>query len=61
MRSQVPPTGTIPVLLARPEAKHAPAETCVSCGDPLATGRRIRCAPCVSAVEWVLNDVRERR
>ncbi len=61
MRPQVPPTGAILVLLARPEAKYAPEGTCVSCGDPLVIGRRIRCAPCVTAVEWVLNDVRERR
>jgi hypothetical protein len=61
MRPQVPRTGTIPVLLARPEAKTAPSGTCVSCGDPLAPDRRIRCAPCVSAVERVLNEVREGR
>ena len=38
MRPQVPRTGTIPLLLARPEAKTAPRGTCVSCGDPLASG-----------------------
>jgi hypothetical protein len=61
MRPQVPRSGTIPVLLARPEAKNAPRGTCVSCGDPLSEGRRSRCAPCVSAVERVLNEVREGR
>lgn len=61
MRPQVPRTGAIPVLLARPEAKYAPRGMCVSCGDPLAEDRRSRCVPCVSAVEWVLNEVREGR
>lgn len=61
MRPQVPRTGAIPVLLARSEAKTAPRGMCVSCGDPLAAGRRSRCAPCVSAVERVLNEVREGR
>jgi len=61
MRPQVPRTGAIPVLLARPEAKYAPRGTCVSCGGPLAAGRRSRCAPCVRAVERALNEVREGR
>ena len=61
MRPQVPRSGVIPVLLARPEAKTAPRGTCVSCGDPLAADRRLRCAPCVAAVERVLNEVREGR
>lgn len=61
MRPQVPRTGAIPVLIARPEAKTAPRGMCVSCGDPLVEGCRSRCAPCVSAVERVLNEVREGR
>ncbi len=61
MRPQVPRGGSIPVLLARPEAKTAPRGTCVSCGDPLAPDRTVRCAPCVAAVERVLNEVREGR
>ena len=61
MRPQVPRTGTIPILLARTAAQHAPRGTCVSCGDPLAVGRRIRCVPCVSAIERVLNEIREGR
>ena len=59
MRPQVPATGPVPILLARPEARMAPAGTCVSCGDPLDVGRRVRCAPCVRAVERVLNEIRE--
>jgi hypothetical protein len=31
----------------------------VSCGDPLALDRRIRCVPCVTAVERLLNELRE--
>ena len=61
MRSQVPRTGSIPVLLARPEAKNAPRGSCLSCGDLLAEGRRIRCALCVRAIEQVLNETREGR
>ena len=61
MRPQVPRSGAIPILLARPEARTAPRGTCVSCGDPLAADRRVRCAPCVAAVERVLNEVREGR
>jgi hypothetical protein len=60
MRGQVPRTGTIPILLARPEAKTAPRGTCLSCGDPLGEQQRIRCLPCVRAVERVLNEIRER-
>src|SRR5215203_2036918 len=54
MRPQVPRTGTIPILLARPEAKYAPRGTCVSCGDPLTEERLIRCVPCVSAIVRLL-------
>jgi hypothetical protein len=61
MRPQVPRTGTIPVLIARIEAKFAPAGTCVSCGDPLAPDRRSRCVLCVEAIERLLNEVREGR
>jgi hypothetical protein len=31
------------------------AGRCLSCGDPLASGRAYRCAPCVAAVEAVLG------
>lgn len=61
MRPQVPRAGSIPVLLARPEASRAPTGTCLSCGDPLTEGQRIRCVPCVTAVEQVLNEIREGR
>ena len=61
MRPQVPRRGTIPSLLARPEAKHAPRGMCVTCGDPLPPDRPTRCAPCVRAVERLLNEIREGR
>jgi hypothetical protein len=61
IRPQVPRTGTIPPLLARPEAKTAPRGMCVTCGELLIDGRPVRCAPCVSAIERVLNEVREGR
>jgi len=61
MRPQVPLTGAIPCLLARPEAKTAPLGMCVSCGDPLVPDRYVRCAPCVEAIERLLNELREGR
>ena len=61
MRPQAPRTGAIPFLLARPEARTAPLGVCMSCGDPIPQGRRLRCVPCVRAVEQVLNEVREGR
>jgi len=39
MRAQVPPTGPIPPLLARPTAPVS-AGCCSSCGDPLRAGTR---------------------
>lgn len=39
MRGQVPRTGTIPILLARPEARGSPSGTCLSCGDQLNAGQ----------------------
>jgi hypothetical protein len=48
MATQVPAVGAIPLLLARPGI-WSDAGTCVSCGDPLDSGGRLRCAPCVAA------------
>ena len=57
MRPQVPPTGSIPILVAR---QVQPAVgSCLSCGDPLEPGQGGRCEPCVKAVWLVLNEVRE--
>ncbi len=58
MRSQVPPAGPIPFLLARRDAQDAPG-LCLSCGDPLGDGRRWRCRSCEEAAELALNQVRE--
>ena len=56
MRPQVPLTGPIPPLSARPTAP-ASAGCCTSCGDPLRPGDRHRCAPCVKAAWRVLREV----
>jgi len=57
MRPQVPPTGAIPLLLARPAADR-PTGTCCSCGDQLGTGDRYRCQPCTAAAVVVLENLR---
>jgi hypothetical protein len=57
MRQQVPVRGPIPLLMARdvePTAEH-----CLSCGEPLALGRTVRCALCVHAAQVVLGWIRE--
>ncbi|MDO8483942.1 MAG: hypothetical protein Q7S35_03225, partial [Candidatus Limnocylindrales bacterium] len=48
MAAQVPQTGAIPLLLARPGIRF-PLGSCCSCGDPLAAADRYRCAPCAAA------------
>jgi hypothetical protein len=57
MRAQVPQRGPIPVLVAREVAVIA--GHCLSCGEPLASGRSVRCAHCVRAAQRVLSWVRE--
>jgi hypothetical protein len=57
MRIQVPVRGPIPFLVAR-EVAVIPGY-CLSCGDPLASGRTVRCALCVRAAQLVLGWVRE--
>ena len=47
MASQVPQTGAIPLLLARPGIGF-PLGSCWSCGNPRPSDR-YRCAPCVAA------------
>jgi hypothetical protein len=58
MRSQLRPGGPIPFLVVRRDLDDTPGR-CLSCGDVVAEGRRFRCTPCVSAVERVLNEIRE--
>jgi len=57
MRAQVPPSGPISTLSARPAAPVA-AGCCLSCGDPLPTGDRFRCTHCVRAAWRVLRAAR---
>jgi hypothetical protein len=57
MRPQVPKQGPIPVLVAREVAVIA--EHCLSCGEPLAPRRTVRCALCVRAAQQALGWVRE--
>ncbi len=60
MRSQIPPRGPIPFLVALPDADtlFLPGH-CGSCGDALEAGRRYRCAPCQEAAWRALNEIRE--
>ncbi|MBF6606512.1 MAG: hypothetical protein IVW53_13140 [Chloroflexi bacterium] len=55
MAAQVPRTGAIPLLLARPGIRF-PAGSCCSCGDPRPTDR-YRCAPCAAAAVRALATV----
>ena len=57
MRPQVPLRGPIPVLVAR-EVSPTP-DHCLSCGEPLAPGRAVRCGLCVCAAQVVLGWIRE--
>ena len=57
MRPQAPRRGPIPFLVAR-EARPE-SGGCLSCGDPLAAGRSVRCRPCGQAAWLVLHQVRE--
>jgi len=57
MRPQVPATGAIPLLLARPGIRF-PLGTCCSCGDPLGPDDRYRCRPCADAAVAVLKEHR---
>ena len=54
MATQVPRTGAIPLLIARPGVRF-PLGTCCSCGEQLARDDRYRCGPCVDAAVAVLK------
>lgn len=58
MRPQVPRTGPIRFLVARPEVQPRPGH-CLSCGDPLRPGEHFRCRPCQQATAIVLDEIRE--
>ena len=55
MVAQVPRTGAIPLLLARPWVRF-PAGSCCSCGDARPADR-YRCVPCAAAAVHVLAAV----
>ncbi len=57
MRPQVPSTGGIPLLLARPGVRPR-VGSCCSCGDPLGDEDRYRCVSCVAAAIAVLGVAR---
>lgn len=56
MAAQVPRTGAIPLLLARPGIRFPPG-SCCSCGDPRPADH-YRCAPCAGATVHALAAVR---
>ena len=56
MAAQVPRTGAIPLLLARPGIRFSPG-SCCSCGDALHPDEQYRCGPCVAATVTLLRDV----
>jgi hypothetical protein len=56
MAAQVPVTGAIPLLLARPGIRIGRG-TCLSCGDLLTPDNRYRCGPCVAATVAFLDRV----
>jgi hypothetical protein len=56
MADQVPKTGGIPLLLARPGMRIARG-TCLSCSDVLALDDRYRCGPCVAAAVALLDRI----
>jgi hypothetical protein len=53
MATQLPSSGAIPLLLARPGVVM-PMGSCCSCGDPLRPDQRHRCRPCVDAAVRVV-------
>ena len=56
MRPQVPATGPIPLLLARPDVIRG-GGLCCSCGELLGAEEAYRCALCVAAAVTVLETV----
>lgn len=53
MQGQIRPEKPIPVLVAR--VSHAGPGQCLSCGEELVPGERIRCQRCVRAAQQVLG------
>jgi hypothetical protein len=57
MLAQLPRTGGIPLLLARPVTGPSPG-SCCSCGDRLCDDERYRCRSCVQAAVEALAAIR---
>jgi hypothetical protein len=55
MTAQVPRTGSIPLLIARPGVRFRPG-SCCSCGDPWPADR-YRCGPCATAAVHALATI----
>lgn len=55
MAAQVPRTGAIPLLIARPGVRFPPG-TCCSCGEQLGPDDRYRCGSCADAAVAVLAE-----
>jgi len=52
MAAHIPATGTIPVLVARPNQAGPP--DCLGCGDPMEAGQRFKCRACAEAARRVV-------
>jgi hypothetical protein len=60
MRGQIPPSGPIGYLCARPRtAAHDTPGHCGSCGEPKEPGQRYVCVACGRAKWLALNETRE--
>jgi formylmethanofuran dehydrogenase subunit E len=44
-------------LLTVDKTRKIKADRCATCGEPLATGERLRCTPCLHAIRLLLNDI----
>jgi hypothetical protein len=45
----------VPVFVL-PGVESVPSGCCMSCGEPLSPGRMARCAPCIDAIQLVLES-----
>jgi hypothetical protein len=48
--------GTPIPLLTIDNTRRVEADRCATCGEPLATGARLRCTPCLHAIRLFLDD-----
>ena len=59
LRPLMPVSGPIPFLVVR--SQETQPGHCLSCGEPLRSGDRYRCQPCVAAVRRVIAEVEQKR